>query len=297
MDWERYCVEPGVKPNLAKAVTLPPSNAEKSKIKTEMFPAELDEMKGWQEKLYAENKRGLVIVLQARDAAGKDGTIKHVFTALNPQGVQVTSFKEPSAEELDRDYLWRIHKALPRRGEIGIFNRSHYEEVIVTRVHKLLANQAYFEDLKHKEVWENRFREINNWEKYLADNGFTVLKFFLHVSREEQAERILDRIRRPEKHWKFSMTDVNERSHWDDYSEAYEEMFKHTSTEIAPWYIIPADKKWFARYLVACITNAAFRKLKPEFPELPPATRKQVEGWRKQLAKEGKTDLEELLGK
>ncbi|MCI5836407.1 MAG: polyphosphate kinase 2 family protein [Veillonellaceae bacterium] len=297
MDWERYRVEPGIKPNLAKVSTLPPSNVEKNVVKEEWFPAELEEMKTWQEKLYAEKERGLVIVLQARDAAGKDGTIKHVFTALNPQGVHVTAFKEPSAEELDRDYLWRIHKALPRRGEIGIFNRSHYEEVIVTRVHKLLDNQAYFEDMKHKKVWQDRFREINNWEEYLSENGFTVLKFFLHVSREEQAERILDRIRQPEKHWKFSLADVNERSHWDDYGEAYEEVFKYTSTGVAPWYIIPADKKWFARYLVARITNAVFRKLQPAYPELPPATRRQIEAWRKQLAEEGKTALEALLTK
>ncbi|TRV45106.1 MAG: polyphosphate kinase 2 family protein [Microcystis panniformis Mp_GB_SS_20050300_S99] len=209
----------------------------------------IEKMAEFQDKLYAQDTYALLINLQAMDAAGKDGTIRHVMSGLNPQGCQVFSFKVPSAEELDHDYLWRYYKALPERGRIGIFNRSYYEELLVVRVHQdLLERQKLPPEARTKKVWQRRFEEINNFEKYLVNNGVIVLKFFLNVSKGEQKKRFLERIDRPEKNWKFSENDVKERAFWDDYMKAYEEVFNHTSTEWAPWYIIPADRKWFTKY-------------------------------------------------
>lgn len=194
-----------------------------------------------QEKLYAENRRGLIVVLQAMDAAGKDGAVNHVFSRLNPSGVRVAAFKQPSAEEKDHDYMWRINKALPARGEIGIFNRSHYEDVIVTRVHGMLKNMDLPKEFVDREIWEERYEQIRNWEKYLTQNGFEIIKIFLHVSKEEQRKRLVDRIINKQKNWKFSLSDITERQYWDKYQDIYEEIFEETSTDRAPWYIIPAD--------------------------------------------------------
>ena len=209
----------------------------------------------------------LLIILQAMDAAGKDGTIKHVMSGVNPQGTQVTSFKAPSDEELDHDYLWRNFKTLPERGRIGIFNRSYYEEVLVARVHpEILDRQRIPPELKGKGIWKQRFEEINNFEKYVTHNGTVVLKFFLNVSKGEQKKRFLERIDLPEKNWKFSPFDVQERGRWDDYQAAYEDMFNHTSTEHAPWYIVPADHKWFTRLAVAAVIYQTMKDLKLEYP-------------------------------
>jgi PPK2 family polyphosphate:nucleotide phosphotransferase len=223
----------------------------------------------YQDVLYAQNTYALLIIFQAMDASGKDSTIKHVMSGVDPQGCQVFSFKAPSAEELDHDYLWRSAKSLPERGRIGIFNRSYYEEVLVVRVHPEILNaQQLPSEAKHENIWQHRFEEINGFERYLKRNGIAVLKFFLNVSREEQRKRFLKRINTPEKNWKFSLTDVKERAHWDDYMAAYEDMFSHTSTEDAPWYIIPADKKWFMRAAVADVIISKLESLNLHYPTI-----------------------------
>jgi len=222
-----------------------------------------------QDKLYAQNTFALLINFQAMDAAGKDSTIKHVMSGVNPQGVQVKSFKVPSAEELDHDYLWRNFRELPNRGHIGIFNRSYYEEVLVVRVHnEFLDRQQLPPNLKGPDVWERRYEEINNFEKYLTNNGIVVLKFFLNVSKETQKKRFLERVDQPEKNWKFSANDILERRYWDAYRDAYEEMFNHTSTPWAPWYIIPADHKWFTRFAVVSVINHTIEGLNLAYPSV-----------------------------
>lgn len=240
-----------------------------------------------QDMLYAQDSYAMLIILQAMDAAGKDGTIKHVMSGINPQGCQVHSFKVPSAEELDHDYLWRYMKALPERGRIGIFNRSYYEEVLVVRVHpELLERQHLPPTAKGKDIWEQRFREINDFERYLVRNGVIVLKFFLHISREEQKKRFLERIDRPEKNWKFSAADAQERTHWDDYMKAYEDMFNHTSTAWAPWYIVPADHKWFARLAVAAVIYRRLQQLDLHYPRVSDDHKQQLAKIRKILEQE-----------
>jgi PPK2 family polyphosphate:nucleotide phosphotransferase len=220
-----------------------------------------------QDKLYAQDTYSLLLVFQAMDAAGKDGTIRHVMSGINPQGCQVFSFKAPSAEERDHDYLWRTQKALPERGRIGIHNRSYYEEVLVCRVHpEILASQQLPADRKKDGIWKRRFEQINNFESYLVDNGTRVLKFFLHVSKGEQKKRFLERIDQEDKNWKFSVNDAKERVFWKDYMHAYEEAFTHTSTKDAPWYIIPADNKWFMRLAVAAITYQTLDDLNLKYP-------------------------------
>jgi PPK2 family polyphosphate:nucleotide phosphotransferase len=222
-----------------------------------------------QDRLYAQDTYSLLMVFQAMDAAGKDGTIRHVMSGINPQGCQVYSFKAPSAEERDHDYLWRSMKALPERGRIGIHNRSYYEEVLVARVHpEILASQQLPDDCKGNNVWKNRFEQINNFERYLHNNGTRILKFYLNVSKKEQKKRFLERIDQQEKNWKFSVNDAKERSFWKDYMNAYEDVFTHTSTKYAPWYIIPADNKWFMRLAVAAITYRTLDKLDLKYPTL-----------------------------
>ena len=217
--------------------------------------------------LYAQNTYALLMIFQAMDAAGKDSTIKHVMSGINPQGCQVFNFKQPSSEELDHDYLWRSAKALPERGRIGIFNRSYYEEVLVVRVHpELFEKQQLPRCAKENHTWKQRFEEINNFEKYLVNNGIIVLKFFLNLSKKEQKKRFMKRIELPEKNWKFSVSDVRERGFWDNYMNAYEDAFHHTSTEWAPWYIIPADHKWFARMAVADIICSKLKELNLKYP-------------------------------
>jgi PPK2 family polyphosphate:nucleotide phosphotransferase len=224
-----------------------------------------------QDKLYAQNTYAVLIILQALDAAGKDSTIKHVMSGVNPMGVQVTSFKVPSAEELDHDYLWRNCVTLPRRGNIGIFNRSYYEEVLVVRVHKeYLDRQQLPPLLNDPDIWSRRFREINNFERYLTDNGIIVLKFFLNVSKEEQKRRFLERVEEPDKNWKFSAADIDERAFWGDYMDVYEEMFNTTSTPYAPWYVIPADHKWFTRLAVVSAINDTLDHLNLAYPGVTP---------------------------
>jgi PPK2 family polyphosphate:nucleotide phosphotransferase len=228
---------------------------------------QLEQLDALQERLYAEGRRALLVVFQAMDAAGKDGTIEHVMSGVNPQGVRVTSFKQPSSLELSHDWLWRCSAALPARGEIGIFNRSHYEEVLVVRVHPdYLAGQSLDPAKAGQRFWKQRLEDIAAWERHLTRCGTQIVKFFLNVSREEQRERFLSRATEDEKHWKFSAADVREREHWDEYQAAYDEALRHTSTEDAPWYVIPADHKWAMRTAVASIIVHHLERMDPQFP-------------------------------
>jgi PPK2 family polyphosphate:nucleotide phosphotransferase len=237
-----------------------------------------------QDKLYAQDKWAVLLIFQAMDAAGKDGAIKHVMSGVNPQGVEVYSFKSPSAEDLDHDYLWRCMKCLPNRGHIGIFNRSYYEEVLVVRVHpEFLAKQKLPSELTGKNIWQERFEDIRNFEQYLARNGIVVRKFFLHVSKKEQKQRFLDRIDDPLKNWKFSSNDANERDYWDDYMKAYEEMIQETATKYAPWYVVPADNKWFTRVIVALAVIEALDSLDLAYPEVDQSKLKELAAAKKKL--------------
>lgn len=237
----------------------------------------IEQLANYQDILYAQNTYALLVIFQAMDAAGKDSAIKHVMSGINPQGCQVFSFKSPSDEELDHDYLWRSSKALPERGRIGIFNRSYYEEVLVVRVHpEILAKQQLPPETKDKQIWNRRFEEINCFEKYLVNNGIIVLKFFLNVSKGEQKKRFLERIDRQEKNWKFSVSDARERSFWDDYMKAYEDVFTHTSTQWAPWHIIPADHKWFTRMAVSYFVCEKLKSLNLRYPEVDEIHRQEL---------------------
>jgi len=222
-----------------------------------------------QDKLYAQDRWAVLLIFQAMDAAGKDGAIKHVMSGINPQGCQVFSFKAPTNEDLDHDYLWRCMKYLPERGRIGIFNRSYYEETLIVRVHEnILNSQKLPEKLITKNIWDERFQDIRNFEKYLTRNGVIIRKFFLHVSKDEQKKRFLERIDNPDKNWKFSLADAKERSHWDDYMKAYEDMIRNTATKDSPWYVVPADNKWFTRLVVAAAVIDSLASLDLEYPEV-----------------------------
>ncbi len=240
-----------------------------------------------QNTLYAQDRHAILFIFQAMDAAGKDSVIKHVMSGINPQGCQVFSFKAPSAEELDHDFLWRSNRCLPERGRIGIFNRSYYEETLVVRVHReLLERQRLPPALVTKHIWEERFEDINAYERYLTRNGVVIRKFFLHVSRKEQKKRFLARLDQPDKNWKFSVADVAEREHWDEYMEAYEEMIRHTATPDAPWYVVPADYKWVSRLIVAAAAVDTLQGLKLRYPELDAAKRAGLEAARAALEME-----------
>jgi PPK2 family polyphosphate:nucleotide phosphotransferase len=259
---------------------------DKSEAKA-MLAAGIERLTDLQQRLYADNRWSVLIVLQAMDAAGKDSLIKHVMSGVNPQGVDVRSFKQPSAEELDHDFLWRIGKALPSRGRIGIFNRSHYEEVLAVRVHReLLERQNLPDSLAEKKVWKHRFDDIRAFEQHLARNGTVVLKFFLNVSQEEQRKRFLERLDEPDKRWKFSMGDIEERKLWPKYMAAYEEAIRETSRDDAPWYVVPADNKWFTRLVVAAAVVAALEKLKLEYPKVAGVALKDLDKARKALTAE-----------
>lgn len=249
-----------------------------------------------QDKLYAQDRYSVLVIFQAMDAAGKDGTVKHVMSGINPQGCQVYSFKQPSAEELDHDYLWRIYKCLPERGRIGIFNRSHYEDVLVAKVHPSIVLNGKLpkinkiEDIDDK-FWKKRYRQINDLERHLTENGTIILKFFLNVSHEEQEKRFLARLDDESKNWKFSASDLKEREHWDDYMKAYSDMLTHTSTEDAPWYVIPADNKWFMRYAVGEIICDRINDLKLHYPVLTETAKQELEAAKRILAPQN-TDVE-----
>ena len=239
-----------------------------------------------QDKLYASNKYGILLIFQAMDAAGKDSTIKHVLSGINPQGFQVFNFKQPNSEEIDHDYLWRTNKALPERGRIGVFNRSYYEEVLVVKVHNLVKTSSIPEEYITKDIWDRRYSHIKNTEKYLIENGIIPVKIFLNVSKEEQKNRFLERIENPEKNWKFASGDVTERKYWDDYQNAYEKAINQTATKDVPWYVIPADKKWYARYQVSEIVLNVLENLKLEYPVLSDEEKAKLEECKNMLLSE-----------
>jgi PPK2 family polyphosphate:nucleotide phosphotransferase len=253
----------------------------------EKVAANVGRLSELQEKLYAQDTYGVLVIFQAIDAAGKDGAIRHVMSGINPQGCHVTSFKSPSAEELDHDYLWRASKALPQRGMIGIFNRSYYEEVLVVKVRpELLAKQKLPGKPGGKAFWQRRYKEINRFEKYLTANGILVIKFFLNLSKDEQRKRFLARIDEPDKNWKFSVADYEERARWDDYQDAFENMLNHTSTEHAPWFVIPSDNKWFARLAISETLCTVLERLDLRFPEVGDEARAELQRIRERLIAE-----------
>lgn len=278
MNIEDFRVPEGKKLNLKNHPTDFTGDYTDKKEAVEDLEKNVERLAELQDVLYAQSHHALLIIFQAMDAAGKDGAIKHVMSGLNPQGCDVSSFKQPSSEELDHDYLWRSMKRLPERGRIGIFNRSYYEEVLVVRVHpKILQFQQMPDKLENdRNIWKKRFEQIRNFETYLTENGIHVLKFFLNVSKEEQKNRFLARIETPEKNWKFSATDAKERAFWDDYMRAYTDAMQNTSTKDAPWYVIPADKKWFTRTAVSEIIIKKMESLDLHYPKINDAQRESL---------------------
>lgn len=286
MDIEKFRAHNGDKIKLSKIETNYSNKFESKDEAADLLKKNIKKMAELQNKLYASGKYSLLIIFQAMDAAGKDSAIKHVMSGLNPQGTQVFSFKQPSSEELNHDYMWRTNKSFPERGRIGIFNRSYYEEVLIVRVHNLIKTQKIPDEFLTKEIWEKRFEQINNSEKYLYENGTRIIKFFLHVSKKEQAERFLERIDDPTKNWKFSAGDLEERKYWDDYMKYYEEAIAATSTKVAPWYIIPADKKWFARLAISEAIIETMNKLDLAYPEVSDEQKNNLEKCKSQLMNE-----------
>ena len=276
---EKYRVKEGKKINLSDYSTSADQKCDRAEVDEKLFPELVSEINILQDKLYAENTRGIIIVFQGMDAAGKDSAVKRVFADTNPAGLKIVSFKAPSAEERDHDFLWRINKGLPERGMIGIFNRSHYEDVVAARLHDLVRTGQLPDEVKNtKDVWGERYEQISNWEKYLRLNGFRMVKIFLHVSKKEQQKRLTERLFNPEKHFKFSLTDLAERKHWDEYQKLYSETLSRTSTDIAPWYVLPADNKWFTRYLIATIVRDALCDMDPKYPPMAPEVKAQLSG-------------------
>ena len=271
---------------LSDLSTTSPAEHRDNKKNKDAVNENIKRLKALQAKLYAQNEYSLLLVFQAMDAAGKDGMIRSVTSGLNPQGTQVYSFKQPSSEELDHDYLWRTHKAAPERGRVGIFNRSYYEDVLVVRVHNIIKNRQIPDELIDQDIWENRFSDIKAFEGYMARNGQKTLKFFLNVSKEEQKQRILARIDDPAKNWKFSSADIKERKFWDKYQEVYEEAINKTGSEEAPWYIIPADDKWYARHMVSNIIVETLEGLNLQYPDLSEEEKSRLSIYREELMKE-----------
>ncbi len=283
MKTSKFRILPGKQIKLSDYQTDFTGEIASKKLARSFLKANIKKMAELQDKLYAHDRYGLLIIFQAMDAAGKDSTIKHVMSGLNPQGTQVFSLKQPSAEELDHGYLWRIAKAAPERGRIGIFNRSHYEDVLVVRVHDLVRRQKLPARFATQDIWVKRYTQINNFEQYLFENGIFTIKFFLHISKDEQKNRFLRRLDTPSKNWKFSAADLKEREHWNDYQTCYQEAIAATSTEHAPWFIIPADKKWFARLVVSNVIIETLQSLKLEYPELDQTQKEHLNEYREHL--------------
>lgn len=286
METSKFKVSPGKKVKLSDYQTDYSGDIESKKDAGKLLKANIKKMAELQNRLYAHDRYGLLIIFQAMDAAGKDSTIKHVMSGVNPQGTQVFSFKQPSAEELDHGYLWRVAKAVPERGRIGIYNRSHYEDVLVVRVHDLIKSQKIPEKFIDNDIWKKRFSQIKNFEKYLYENGIITIKFFLHISKDEQKKRFLRRLDTPSKNWKFSAADLKERESWDDYQKCYEEAISATSTDYAPWFITPADKKWFTRLVVSSVIIDTLQDLNLRYPELDENQKKNLNAYRERLMKD-----------
>lgn len=288
---KKFLVEPKTKVKLADYNPAYKDGFESEKDAAKQLDDDIKRLRKLQEKMYADDRYSVLLVFQAMDAAGKDGTIKHVMSGLNPQGCQVYSFKHPSNEEYDHDFLWRHYKALPERGRIGIFNRSHYENVLICKVHpqyvlsERLPNINSVDDI-NEEFWQKRYKQIRRFEKNITQNGTVILKFFLHLSKDEQRNRFLERIDNPEKNWKFSFGDINERNYWDEYQTAYEDALSNTSLDDAPWYIVPADNKWFTRAAIANIIADKLESLDLSFPDLPKEEKDKLAAARQQLTNE-----------
>jgi PPK2 family polyphosphate:nucleotide phosphotransferase len=281
-----YCITDGKKFQLKDFDPADTNGIKSKKAAQDMLERIGPMVAEMQEKLYAQDLWALLLIFQGMDAAGKDGAIKHVMSGVNPQGCDVYSFKGPSNEELQHDYLWREHKVIPSRGKIGIFNRSYYEEVLVVRVHpRILKAEKLPEELITKHIWEERYEDINAFEKFLTRNGIVIRKFFLHISKAEQKKRFLGRLEDSKKNWKFSMDDIKERKFWDDYQEAYEEMVQNTATKRAPWYVVPADNKWYGRVVIASAIIEALHGLNLQFPDVDKAKKKELDEIREALLK------------
>lgn len=286
---KKYCFDGKQKLDLDK---LPTDSRKDSVDREKILKRTAENQKSMQElqdKLYADGKEGLIIVLQAMDAAGKDSTVKHVMSGVNPQGIDTFSFKQPGAEELSHDFLWRVNRCLPRYGKMAIFNRSYYEDVLVVQVHKM--NRTYhmadrITGQKDREFFEKRYRQIRNYEEYLYENSYRTVKIFLNVSKEKQKERFMERINQPEKNWKFSHSDLKERSLWEEYHKVYQEVINETATKENPWYVIPADQKWYARYLVSEAILRTLRDMDPHYPKMPESERALLEECRSALLRE-----------
>lgn len=286
MDISKYLIEHRSDFELSEIKTDHTGKIESKEIGEKLLAENIDKMTLLQEKMYAQDKYSLLLIFQAMDTAGKDGAIKHVMSGLNPQGTQVHSFKRPSDEELDHDYLWRANKNLPERGQIGIFNRSYYEDVLVVRVHNLVKDSQLPVKFVTDSIWKDRFRQIRDYEQYLYENGTVIVKFYLHISKKEQKERLLERIDDKTKNWKFEAGDLKEREYWDKYQECYEEMMNETSVKHAPWYVIPADKKWFARLTISEIIVKTMESLEFKFPEISDEQFKILADCKQRLLKE-----------
>lgn len=283
---KRYCVEHGAKFRLGDINPDDTAGLESKESAREALAYGVELLADLQDRLYAEDRRSLLLIFQAMDAAGKDSAIKHVMSGINPQGCEVHSFKAPNNHELDHDFLWRCHARLPEHGRIGIFNRSYYEEVLVVRVHpELLQKQKLPPECVTRHIWRERFQDINAFEAYLGRNGVVVRKFFLHVSRKQQQKRFLQRLDSPDKNWKFELGDVREREHWDEYMDAYEDMVRHTSTPSAPWHVVPADNKWFTRLVVASVIVDTLTKLNPKYPTVSADQKRALTAARQALVK------------
>ena len=287
MDIDKYRVKPDTNVKLEDINTSEIEEYDEQELEKKLLPDAVSTLKELHLKLNAEEEKGILVVLQAMDAAGKDEAISYLFSNLNAQGLNVLTLGKPSERELSHDYLWRIHDGLPARGEIGILNRSYYEEVIAPRVHDILGDEPLPDELIDEEIWNTRYRQIKDYERYLSENGFPVVKFFFNVSKEEQRKRLLERMKDPQKNWEFSFSDVEEREHWDDYQQIFEDMLNHTSTEYAPWYVLPADSEQDSRLIIANVMNDLLKKLDPQFPVISGEDQEKLDEYIRKLEAEG----------
>ncbi|WP_033541372.1 PPK2 family polyphosphate kinase [Planococcus sp. CAU13] len=287
MNTDKYRIKADKEIRLADFSTNENDEVDQRELEEKLIPDAVRKLKELHMKLNAEEQKGILVVLQAMDAAGKDEAISYIFSNLNAQGLRTTTLGKPTEEDLSHDYLWRIHKGLPARGEIGILNRSHYEEVIAPRVHDLLKDEPLPDELIDEKIWQTRFRQINDFERYLSENGFPVVKFFFNVSKEEQRKRLLKRMKDPQKNWEFSFSDVEEREHWDEYQKIFEDMLNNTSTEYAPWYVLPADNEQYSRYIIAIVMNELLENLDPQLPVISGEEQEKLEYYIRKLEEEG----------
>ncbi|MBS2967783.1 polyphosphate--nucleotide phosphotransferase [Metabacillus sp. KIGAM252] len=286
MDVKPYKIEGNKEIKLKDYPTSEDHGFSEEELRDHHIPESVSKLKDLHWRLHADEKKGIVVVLQAMDAAGKDEAISYIFSNLNAQGLKTTSFQKPSDTERNHDYLWRIREGLPERGQVGILNRSHYEDVIAPRVHDLLEEGTIPDDKDEHEVWAMRYRQINDFERYLVENGFEVVKFFFNMSKDEQKNRLLERMKNPKKNWEFSFSDVEEREHWDSYQHIFEDMLNNTSTEYAPWHILPADDEWYSRYIITKTMVECLEKIDPQFPEISEENRKKLNEYIEKLENE-----------